>query len=108
MGLTTEHFGMVASIQMIFYTVGKILTGIVVDQMSGRLIFGVGMLVVGMANFCYGLCVIPAHFYVVAAVNGLFQACAWNVIAVLLKRWFDKTEVGVVIITVFIIYHAKW
>lgn len=91
--LTTEHFGMVASIQMMFYIAGKMLTGIVVDQMSGKLIFSVGMLVVGVANFCYGLCVSPIHFYIIAAVNGFFQACGWNVIAVLLKRWFDKTEV---------------
>ena len=93
MKITKEDFGLMASLQMITYSIGKFFTGLLVDKYSNRKIFCAGLLACGLTNICFGVINSKLYFFGIVLANGFFQAFGWNAIAVLINQWFDKSKV---------------
>jgi len=53
LNLTKEDFGVMASLQMGMYTIGKFLTGLLVDRYSNKRIFCFGLFCCGLTNVCF-------------------------------------------------------
>ena len=93
LSLTSYDFGMLASVQKLFYTFGQLLFGVLSDKYSPKLIFGTGLFLCGLSNILFSLCSTPFAFISCWALNGFFQGCGWQPIAVLVKRWYSSEEV---------------
>lgn len=93
LSLTNEIIGIMASAQMLFYSIGKFICGILSDKYSSKLIFSVGMFLSGICNILFALT--TCHYRLIAlwSINGFFQGCGWAPIAILVKRWYLSTEV---------------
>jgi Sugar phosphate permease len=100
LNLTKEDFGVMASLQMGMYTIGKFLTGLLVDRYSNKRIFCFGLFCCGLTNVCFSVAVSKNYFFLITMLNGFFQAFGWNAIAVLINRWYEKSEVSLSIIPV--------
>lgn len=96
LSFNTEAFGLMNSTQMVFYSVGKIICGILADKTRPKIIFTVGLVLVGLINISFGFSTSVLMFIVLQALNGLFQGCGWAPIAVLIKRWYRPTELGTI------------
>ncbi|XP_057314390.1 probable hexose phosphate transport protein isoform X2 [Hydractinia symbiolongicarpus] len=96
LSFNTEAFGLMNSTQMVFYSVGKIICGILADKTRPKIIFTVGLVLVGLINISFGFSTSVLMFIVLQALNGLFQGCGWAPIAVLIKRWYHPTELGTI------------
>ena len=93
MMVTKEDFGLMASLQMLSYSAGKFLTGLLVDRYSNRKIFCFGLFTCGVTNLCFGIVHKKLYFFWIVLANGFFQAFGWNAIAVLINQWYDKSKV---------------
>ncbi|XP_065669676.1 glucose-6-phosphate exchanger SLC37A4 isoform X1 [Hydra vulgaris] len=94
--LTSFDFGMLASVQKLFYTFGQILFGALSDKHSPKFIFACGLFLCGFSNILFSLCYVKYSFIFCWAFNGFFQGCGWQSIAVLVKKWYSSEESGTV------------
>ena len=93
MKITKEDFGLMASLQMITYFIGKFLTGFLVDRYSNKKIFCFGLFCCGLTNLAFSVVGNKNMFFWIVLANGFFQAFGWNAIAVLVNQWYTKAEV---------------
>ena len=93
-GLDKTDLGTITSSFTIVYGISKLLSGILSDKLSGKLLLTFGL-------FLSGVCIlIFPHFKTVLILavlwgcNGFIQGLGWPGCAKLLKCWYDRDEIA--------------
>jgi len=93
-GLEKTHLGTIASSFTLLYGVSKLISGVMSDNYSGKLLISIGLFVSGIC------CLLFPHFshvLVLAAVwgcNGYVQGLGWPGCANILKKWYARGEIA--------------
>ena len=93
-GLEKTHLGSIASSFTILYGVSKLISGIMSDNFSGKLLLSVGLFISGV---CCLLFPCFDHVLVLAALwgcNGYVQGFGWPGCANILKSWYGRGEIA--------------
>ena len=93
-GLEKTHLGSIASSFTILYGVSKLISGIMSDHFSGKLLLSVGLCISGI---CCLLFPCFNHVLVLAVVwgcNGYVQGFGWPGCASVLKNWYTRGEMA--------------
>lgn len=89
------------SVYLIFYAAGLFVSGHIADNMSLRLFLCIGMLGAGTCIILIGCAHVWNihslwYFYVIYAIQGLFQATGWPAVVAVMGNWFRKDTRGLV------------
>lgn len=93
-GFGKTHLGSIASSFTILYGVSKLISGIMSDHFSGKLLLSVGLFVSGI---CCLLFPCFNHVLMLAALwgcNGYVQGLGWPGCANILKKWYARDEMA--------------
>lgn len=88
------ELGIITSSFTIFYGIGKLISGILSDNLSGKLLLTFGLCASGI------FCLLFPHFssilvlVVLWGCNGYIQGLGWPGCAKLLKCWYDRNEIA--------------
>ena len=93
-GTTKGELGMVTSSFAVAYGLSKFTGGIMVDKLSPRLVFALGLLMSGAVTVVMGLNSTPLGFAVLAFLNGSVQGWGWPPCGRILRTWFSDSERG--------------
>lgn len=94
LGFTKPDLGKIGSILSISYGVSKFMSGIISDRSNPRYFMGIGLILTGIFNFCFGLSSSLLFFSIFWGLNGWFQGCGWPPCARLLTHWYSQSERG--------------
>lgn len=95
-GLTQETIGMIQSVGLLLYAIGKFSNGVLTDFLDGRRVFLFGMIASVACTFLFGISSGVAVFVVIWAVNRFVQSMGWSALASVAARWFPASRQGVV------------
>ena len=88
-GLLTEiQYGLIGSVGVILYAVGKISNGVLSDFLGGRTMFLTGIVVSIACTVVFGLSGGVAAFLIVWAFNRYFQSMGWGALVKVSSHWF--------------------
>lgn len=96
-GFTKESFGMIATVGVGFYTVGKLFNGVICDFVGGRRMFLIGMAGAILCTFAFSVGTGYTFFVSVWAVNRLVQSAGWGGLVKTAAHWFPSSMVGTVL-----------
>ena len=94
LGFDKVDLGIIGSILSISYGASKFLSGIISDRSNPRYFMGIGLILTGVFNFCFGMSSSIVFFGIFWALNGLFQGWGWPPCARLLTHWYSQNERG--------------
>ncbi|MDE2835201.1 MAG: MFS transporter [Bacteroidota bacterium] len=95
-GLDKEIIGLIASSGVLFYAVGKVLSGIMCDFFGGRRTFLLGMIGSIVATVLFGLLTGVAVFMIIWSANRLIQSTGWVSLVKITSNWFPFGMYGTV------------
>ena len=95
-GLNKEMIGLIASSGVLFYAVGKVLSGVLCDFFGGRRTFLLGMVGSIIATVMFGLLTGVAAFMIVWSLNRLIQSTGWVSLVKITSNWFPFGMYGTV------------
>lgn len=95
-GLNKEIIGLIASSGVLFYAVGKVLSGVLCDFVGGRRTFLLGMVGSIIATVMFGLLTGVAAFMIIWSVNRLIQSTGWVSLVKITSNWFPFGMYGTV------------
>jgi len=87
-GLTKAQIGLVASVGVLTYAVGKVINGLIVDYVGGRQIFLFGMAATIACTAAFGISSSLPVFIAVWGANRYFQSMGWNALVKTASRWY--------------------
>ncbi|XP_064602911.1 glucose-6-phosphate exchanger SLC37A4-like [Liolophura sinensis] len=93
-GLAKSDLGLIASSQAIAYTLGKFLSGLLVDRVSPKLLFSLGLLLCGLSTLTFTVCHSVWFFGLLWFINGLSNGPGWPACAKFMKRWYPAGQLG--------------
>ncbi|XP_076450361.1 glucose-6-phosphate exchanger SLC37A4-like [Babylonia areolata] len=93
-GMSKSQLGWILSCQMVGYTLGKLVGGVVVDVYSPTLTFTLTLLSAAVSLFCFTASSTVNMFAVCWFINGLSQGPSWPACARLLKKWCPPHRFG--------------
>ena len=96
-GFTKERFGMIATIGVGFYTVGKLFSGVLCDFIGGRRMFLIGMIGAIIATFVFSFATGFFVFVLAWSANRLVQSAGWGGLVKTASRWFPANLAGTVL-----------
>jgi len=91
--ITQVEAGKVLSSLSLAYTIGKFVSGIVVDKLSPSLMFSFGLCSAGLINLLFAFSD-PRDFMVLWFLNGIVQGPGWPACAKLMKSWYSPAKLG--------------
>lgn len=94
LGFTKGQLGIIASILSICYGGSKFLSGVLSDRSNPRYFMGIGLIITGILNICFGLSSSILFFVLFMGLNGYFQGFGWPPCARLLTHWYSQRERG--------------
>ncbi len=94
LGFSKSDLGILGSILSITYGGSKFLSGILSDRANPRFFMGIGLMLTGVFNICFGLSSSLGFFALFWGVNGWFQGWGWPPCARLLTHWYSQKERG--------------
>ncbi len=95
-GLNKEIIGLIASSGVLFYAVGKVLSGVLCDFVGGRRTFLLGMVGSIIATVMFGLLTGVAAFMIIWSLNRLIQSTGWVSLVKITSNWFPFGMYGTV------------
>lgn len=95
-GLNKEIIGLIASSGVLFYAVGKVLSGVLCDFFGGRRTFLLGMVGSIIATVMFGLLTGVAAFMIIWSLNRLIQSTGWVSLVKITSNWFPFGMYGTV------------
>ena len=95
-GLDKEMMGLIASVGVLAYAIGKIISGIVCDFFGGRSTFLIGMVGSIVATVLFGMGTGVATFMIIWSVNRLVQSAGWVSLVKITSNWFPFVQYGTV------------
>jgi OPA family sugar phosphate sensor protein UhpC-like MFS transporter len=94
LGFTKGDLGILASILSISYGASKFLNGVLSDRANPRYFMGLGLILTGLLNICFGNSSSILFFAIFWGLNGYFQGYGWPPCARLLMHWYSQKERG--------------
>ncbi len=94
LGFDKGDLGILASILSICYGGSKFLSGVLSDRANPRFFMGVGLILTGVLNICFGMSSSIVFFAIFWGLNGYFQGFGWPPCARLLTHWYSQKERG--------------
>ena len=92
--LSATEMGVIGSIMLVVYAVGKLVNGFLADRSNIRRFMSIGLLIAAVANFLLGWTTLFVLFAVLWAINGWFQATGSAPSVVSISHWFSNRERG--------------
>jgi OPA family sugar phosphate sensor protein UhpC-like MFS transporter len=92
--LTIGQIGIIDTIFLWTYGIGKTVNGFLADRLNVRRFFATALLVSAGANLLFGASSLFGVFIVAWAVNGWVQSVGVPVSGVVMARWFPPSELG--------------
>ena len=91
---TKNQLGTIASSFFLAYGISKLVSAVLSDRYSPRLLFAVGLLSSSVCTIAFPLC--PSHSMCVGVwfIQGLVQGLGWPAAAKLLKVWYPPQFIG--------------
>ncbi len=86
-GINKEVIGQIASLGVVCYAVGKVISGIVGDFIGGKKVFLLGMAGSVMATLVFGLGTGLALFFAAWAANRVIQSMGWGGLVKVTAHW---------------------
>jgi OPA family glycerol-3-phosphate transporter-like MFS transporter len=87
-GLTKAQIGLVASVGVLTYAIGKVINGLIADYLGGRQIFLFGMAATVACTAAFGISSTLPMFIAVWGANRFFQSMGWNALVKTASRWY--------------------
>jgi sugar phosphate permease len=87
-GLSIEQIGVLNSVGIAAYAVGKVINGVVVDHFGGRRMFLVGMVATTACTVAFGLSAAFPLFLGIWGANRFFQSMGWPALVKTASRWY--------------------
>lgn len=94
LGLQISDLGILGSILSITYGMSKFLSGMLADRSNPRFFMGIGLILTGIFNICFGMSSSIILFALFWGLNGWFQGWGWPPCARLLTHWYSQKERG--------------
>ncbi|XP_043532567.1 glucose-6-phosphate exchanger SLC37A4-like isoform X1 [Chiloscyllium plagiosum] len=92
--LEKDDLGLITSSQSLAYAISKFISGVLSDQISARLLFCSGLLLVGLINVFFSWSSTVTAFTVLWFFNGLAQGFGWPPCGKILRKWFEPSQFG--------------
>ena len=89
-----SDLGILSSVLSITYGLSKFLSGMVSDRSNPRFFMGIGLILTGLFNICFGMSSSIVFFAIFWGLNGWFQGWGWPPCAKLLTHWYSQKERG--------------
>ncbi len=94
LGFTKTDLGILGSVLYMAYGLSKFVSGVMADRSNPRYFMGVGLILTGLFNICFGLSSSILLFAIFWGLNGWFQGWGWPPCARLLTHWYSQKERG--------------
>ncbi len=94
LGLQISDLGILSSVLSITYGMSKFLSGMLSDKSNPRFFMGIGLILTGFFNICFGMTSSIFFFAIFWGLNGIFQGWGWPPCARLLTHWYSQRERG--------------
>ena len=95
-GVDKEMMGLIASVGVLAYAIGKMISGLVCDFLGGRRMFLLGMVGSILATVLFGLWTGAAVMMFIWSVNRLVQSTGWVALVKITSNWFPFAQYGTV------------
>jgi sugar phosphate permease len=95
-GFTKTQLGLLSSIPIATYAVGKVLMGALGDVIGGKRLMLLATAGSVVATFAFGASGTLAAFVLFASCNRLFQSGGWSGAVSVVARWFEPKRHGLV------------
>ena len=91
-GITNDQFGLMVSISLIAYGIGKFVSGMLADKSNIRVFLAFGLMASSVINLFFGY--LPSFFLLVVfwTLNQAFQSMGFPPIARIFAYWFSPKE----------------
>ncbi|NWH71441.1 G6PT1 protein, partial [Piaya cayana] len=86
--------GLITSSQSAAYAISKFVSGVLSDQLSARVLFSSGLLLVGLVNVGFSWSSTVTAFAGLWFLNGLAQGLGWPPCGKILRKWFEPSQFG--------------
>jgi OPA family glycerol-3-phosphate transporter-like MFS transporter len=93
-GINKEVMGQIASLGVVFYSIGKVINGVIGDFIGGRKVFLLGMAGSVLATVLFGLGTGLAVFFAAWAFNRAVQSMGWGGLVKVTAHWFSYRSYG--------------
>lgn len=94
LNLKISDLGILSSLLALTYGISKFLSGMLSDRSNPRFFMGIGLILTGLFNICFGMSSSVVLFAVFWGLNGWFQGWGWPPCARLLTHWYSQKERG--------------
>jgi OPA family sugar phosphate sensor protein UhpC-like MFS transporter len=94
LGFDEVQIGNLTTVFALAYGISKFTCGVISDRSNPRYFMGVGLLMTGVCNLCFGMSSSLMFLMVFWGFNGWFQGTGWPPCARLLTHWYSQTERG--------------
>ncbi|XP_078388661.1 glucose-6-phosphate exchanger SLC37A4a [Cetorhinus maximus] len=92
--LEKDDLGLITSSQSLAYAISKFISGVLSDQISARMLFCIGLFLVGVINIIFSWSSTVTAFVVLWFFNGLAQGFGWPPCGKILRKWFEPSQFG--------------
>jgi OPA family glycerol-3-phosphate transporter-like MFS transporter len=87
-----EQIGVILSVGVFTYAVGKVVNGLIVDYVGGRQVFLLGMVATAACTAAFGLSDVFLVLVVIWGANRFFQSMGWNALVKTASRWYPANR----------------
>ncbi len=94
LGFDETYFGILGTIMAVTYGVSKFTSGMLSDRSNPKYFMGIGLIITGLMNICFGFSSSIFFFALFWGINGWFQGWGWPPCARLLTHWYSQKERG--------------
>jgi len=94
LGLDLTSLGLISSVGIGAYVVGKLFLGPLSDYIGGRLVFILGMCGSVLSCIYFGTAITLTSFVIAWMMNRFFQAAGWGALIQLVTQWYSFRHYG--------------
>jgi OPA family sugar phosphate sensor protein UhpC-like MFS transporter len=94
LGFDKSDLGILVTVFSITYGISKFVSGIAGDRSNPRYFMGIGLIITGILNICFGLSSTLWLFIIFWGLNGVFQGFGWPPCARMLAYWYSPRTRG--------------
>lgn len=94
LGFDKSQLGFLATVLSLAYGLSKFVSGIFADRSNPRYFMGVGLILTGICNICFGFASSLYMFAFFWGLNGWFQGFGWPACVRFLTHWYSHSERG--------------
>lgn len=94
LGWDKSEIGMIGTLFYLTYGCSKFISGIISDRSNPRYFMGIGLIVTGIINICFGFSSSIIVLTLLWILNAWFQGWGWPACSKLLISWYSRSERG--------------